>query len=110
MVNQANLHRYSDWVNKKKKRSFTSYHELWEWSVADVGEFWETIWQYFDILHDGSYGSVTNGVPMPRTRWFDGVLLSNSEHIFRKKTDQHPAIIFKSETGPIKEISWYDLG
>ena len=109
MIEHANLSHYREWVNKNKIQSFTDYHQLWEWSVTEIEEFWETIWQYFDILHDGNFTSVTNKVPMPRTQWFDGVQLNYAEHIFRKKTDDHPAIIFKSESGPIKEMSWRAL-
>jgi acetoacetyl-CoA synthetase len=109
MIEQANLSQYREWVNKNKKQSFTDYHQLWEWSVTEIEAFWETIWQYFDILHDGNFTSITNGACMPRTKWFDGVQLNYAEHIFRKKTDDHPAIIFKSESGPIKEMTWKDL-
>jgi acetoacetyl-CoA synthetase len=106
---QANVSRYLNWVNKTHKQSFTDYQQLWEWSVADVENFWESIWLYFDILHDGNYQSVTNRMPMPGTRWFEGTRLNYSEHIFRKKTDKYPAIIFKSESGPLRKISWREL-
>lgn len=109
MISQANLTRYMEWINEQKNQSFTDYHQLWQWSVAHVEEFWATIWQYFDVLHDGAYATVTNGVPMPRTRWFDGTRLSYCEHIFRKKTNKHPAIIFQSESGTIEEIGWAEL-
>ena len=108
-IEQANVSRYLNWVNETQKQSFTDYQQLWEWSVANAESFWESIWQYFEILHDGNYMSVTNGMPMPGTRWFEGTRLNYSEHIFRNKTDKYPAIIFKSESGPLRKISWREL-
>ena len=108
-IEQANLSQYMHWLSEKKKLAFHDYQELWEWSVENVNDFWESLWQYFDILHDGNYASITNGEPMPKTRWFEGVSLNYAEHIFRKKTNDHPAIIFKSESGTVKEISWVEL-
>ena len=108
-IEHANLSHYIRWLNEKKKFSFNDYHQLWEWSVANIEDFWESIWLYFNILHDGKPASITNGVPMPKTRWFEGVRLNYTEQLFRKKTNKHPAIIFKAESVAIKEISWKEL-
>src|SRR5271169_919622 len=29
-----------------------AYRELWEWSVAEPGAFWDSLWDYFDVLGD----------------------------------------------------------
>ena len=103
MIEQANVSRFREWVNTKKNKSFSDYHQLWEWSVTEIGEFWETVWQYFDILHDGSFTAVTNGDPMPKTRWFEGVRLNYSEHVFRKKTTTIQPSFLRVNPGPYKK-------
>ncbi len=108
-IEQANISRYLNWINKTKNQTFTGYQHLWEWSVENVETFWESIWQYFEIIHDGDYNSVTNAAAMPGTRWFEGTSLNYSEHIFRNKTDKHPAIIFKAESGTLKQMTWKEL-
>lgn len=108
-VKHTNLHDYIHWLKEKKNLSFGDYQQLWEWSVANIEDFWESIWQYFNILHDGNYSSVTNNLTMPKTRWFEGVRLNYAEHIFRNKTNKHPAIIAHSESGETKEIAWDEL-
>ncbi len=35
--------------------------------------------------------------------------LNYAEHIFRKKTDTQPAILFKNERTPVQEISWAEI-
>jgi len=41
--------------------------------------------------------------------WFEGVNLNYAEHIFRNFTGERPAIVFKTESGSINEMSWEEL-
>jgi acetoacetyl-CoA synthetase len=108
-IENSNLNDYLKWLLKYKKLSFANYDELWTWSVAHLDEFWESIWQYFDILHDGSYNSVLQGKLPYSATWFDGTSLNYAEHVFLKYTDEQPAIIFKGEATAIVEVSWKEL-
>jgi acetoacetyl-CoA synthetase len=112
---EANLTHYIEWLKKDSRwpasiapETFESYQSLWRWSVDQVPDFWESLWQYFDIIHEGRYNSVVNG-RMPHTSWFEGVRINYAEHVFRKAQQQHPAIIFKSESSAIETISWDQL-
>jgi acetoacetyl-CoA synthetase len=107
-IDQTNLKHYEAWLRDKRKLTFNSYTELWNWSVENVEAFWQSIWEYFDVIHEGSYKKVLQG-SMPECKWFEGTKLNYAEHIFRKATDKHPAIIFKSETSKLTEISWASL-
>lgn len=98
-----------NWLRETKNISFDDYQQLWEWSVYDIDDFWESIWQYFEILHDGNYRRVSSDDNMPHVSWFDGTQLNYAEHIFRKANDQYPAILFKSESSNIQEFSWQEL-
>jgi acetoacetyl-CoA synthetase len=104
----SNLSHYMTWLRINKNISFSDYQALWVWSVTDVAAFWESMWEYFDIIHEGTYTSVLQG-KMPQVKWFEGVRLNYAEHIFRKAQDQYPAIIFKTETGDSKTVSWKEL-
>lgn len=108
-VENANISHFLNWLRNEKNLPFAGYPQLWEWSVDNLEAFWESLWQYFDILHDGTYASVRSAQPMPYTRWFEGVSLNYAEHVFRKKTTLHPALIFQSESGAANEISWNEL-
>jgi acetoacetyl-CoA synthetase len=105
---QSNVHAFRQWVETKTGLTFDGYQDLWKWSVDQPETFWENIWQYFDILHDGGYDKVFKGT-MPKVKWFEGTRLNYAEHIFRKASDDHPAIIFKSESGNIQHIAWRKL-
>src|SRR5690242_598185 len=102
---QSNLKHYMRWLREKKNIAFDDYQQLWEWSVNNINDFWESIWQYFEILHDGNYQQVSSDDKMPHVSWFEGTQLNYAEHVFRKANDQYPAILFKSESSDIQEFS-----
>jgi acetoacetyl-CoA synthetase len=107
--NDSSLSHFIDWLNNTRSKNFRSYEDLWQWSVSDIAGFWESLWDFFSILHDGQYDAAVDGQPMPYTQWFRGTRLSYAEHIFRNYQDNTPAIKYKSESHPIKEISWKRL-
>ena len=108
-IEQANLSQYIKWLATNKNLLFQDYHELWKWSVDKPEVFWESLWQYFDILHDGDYHSVIEGKNGFNVSWFEGVSLNYAEHIFRNFTEKRPAIVFKTESGDTSEMTWAEL-
>ncbi len=107
----SNLHLYIQWLGKESGYLFKDYESLWNWSVTEPAAFWDSIWKYFSIIHSGSYSEVLQKPPfgMIGTKWFSGVSVSYTEHIFRNRTDEFPAIVFQSETKSLLEISWSQL-
>ena len=108
-IEQANLTHYIRWLATNKKLSFDDYHQLWQWSVDNLDYFWESIWEYFDILHDGNYHSMIGGQKEFHASWFEGANLNYAEHIFRNFSHERPAIVFKTESGSVDEMSWEEL-
>lgn len=106
---QSNLRMYMDWLYEQKQLLFKTYDELWNWSVEHPADFWESVWQYFNVKSHSPYRRVLSDDPMPNAQWFALSTLNYAEHIFRNYTDEHPAIIFQSEQQRLTEISWADL-
>ncbi|HEX6223062.1 MAG TPA: acetoacetate--CoA ligase, partial [Chryseolinea sp.] len=69
-IEQANVSHYMKWLAREKNLTFDGYHALWKWSVENSNDFWESIWQYFDVIHDGSYRSVTDHQNEFNVSWF----------------------------------------
>lgn len=105
----SNLHHYMEWLKDTRKLAFSDYHEMWRWSVNDIPSFWKSIIEYFDIQYNGSFDKVVSEHDMPHVKWFEGIQLSYAEHVFRKRTDKYPAIVCKSESTVLNEISWAQL-
>ncbi|MDX1592069.1 MAG: acetoacetate--CoA ligase, partial [Balneolaceae bacterium] len=108
-VQDSNLKRYEKWLESTRGLSFNSYTELWEWSVKDVADFWESIWEYFEIIHHSPYDVVLSDASMPGARWFEGATLNYTEHIFRNKSKVRPALYYRSEAGTFSSLSWKEL-
>ena len=85
-VDRSNLIHYLGWLRSEKGLYFQTYDEVWQWSVQNLADFWESIWQYFHIKSYTPYKQVLSADPMPDTRWFEGSSLNYAEHIFRRRT------------------------
>lgn len=108
-MDQSNLMHFFNWLKKEKDISFSDYSELWSWSVNQIEDFWETLWEYFDITHDGEYKQVLSDHEMPGSTWFEGTNLNYAEHVFRTANNRYPALIFQSESLKLKTLSWKEI-
>lgn len=107
-INQSNLQKYMDWLKTEKDLNFTDYSSLWTWSVDEVEAFWESLWEYFNIIYEKPYKTVLTERKMPGAKWFKEATINYTEHIFRQANDQ-PAIIYAAERRQTTEIPWEKL-
>lgn len=112
-VERSRMHDYMRWLEREKGLAFDDYDALWHWSVAHVEDFWESLWQYFEIRSSAPYTHVLDAHQMPGAKWFDGARLNFTEQMFRfheegDEADQ-PAIIAQSELRPMTRLSWREL-
>ena len=105
----AHLTKYISWLNTEKGGNFENYDDVWSWSVEHLEAFWQSIWEYFEVIAHKPYTAVLGSAEMPGAKWFPGSELNYAEHIFRMRDDQRPAIIFASERHQPVEISWPEL-
>jgi acetoacetyl-CoA synthetase len=94
VVSRANMTRYMQWLAAEKGLTFGDYISLWQWSVTEIEDFWQSLWEYFDIRSSKPYSTVLNSRKMPGARWFTGAELNYAEHVFRHRTPERPALIF----------------
>ena len=45
-------------ASKKHGVSFSSYHDLWHWSVSEPAKFWEDVWHYTAVKAHQPYETV----------------------------------------------------
>src|SRR4051794_33117095 len=82
-IEHSRMHDYMRWLEREKGLVFHDYDALWQWSVAHVEDFWESLWRYFDIRHSAGYTRVLDAHKMPGAKWFDGARLNFAEQLFR---------------------------
>ena len=59
LVESSTMTRYMRWLD----RGFTTYDELWRFSVEDLDAFWASIWEFFEV--DATYDRVLGERGMP---------------------------------------------
>ncbi|MCF8034472.1 MAG: acetoacetate--CoA ligase [Desulfarculaceae bacterium] len=105
----ANLSRFIAFVNEKHGTSFADYPELYEWSVSDLEAFHEATWEFFEVIHSKPYDQVATDLDkMPGAKWYPGAELNFAENLLRFR-DEHTAIIFRSENGSQRSMSYAEL-
>lgn len=106
---QSNLYDYMAWLKREKGLDFKDYSSLWQWSVDELELFWESLWEYFNIQSEQPYETILTSHDMPGNRWFPEATINYTEHIFRQRNDNTPAIIHSSETRNTEEVTWDQL-
>ena len=105
----STLAGYLRWLEESRGLRLSSYHDLWDWSVSFLEDFWVSIWDYFGVSARKPYTRVLSTHEMPGAKWFEGAELNYAEHVFRMASADRPAMLFRSETEPLRELSWAEL-
>jgi acetoacetyl-CoA synthetase len=103
----SRMAHYLRWLERERGLCFADYASLHAFSVRDLGAFWQSIGDYFDVGATRTAATAVAGV-MPHVRWFEGTALNYAEHALRRR-DDHPAIVFRSESGERSELSYAEL-
>jgi acetoacetyl-CoA synthetase len=109
----SNIARYMRWLREKRGKDFADYHALWRWSVSEIEEFWASIWEYFQVQASAPYKKVLDHRVMEGGKWFEGARLNYAEHLLRHEAVAAPgktAFHHLSETRPLQQMSWQQLG
>jgi acetoacetyl-CoA synthetase len=104
---------YQDWLRDKRGLAFASYGELWQWSVEHLPDFWQSVWDYFDLRSPTHARAVLVGNEMPGARWFEGAQINYVNQVLRHVEAAHaaglPAIVARNESEHQQEIGWREL-
>ena len=113
------MHAFLEHINEAHHKSFTSYKELYEWSIEDIPTFWAAVYNYVGIRASKPYKSVVSDTKtmFPRPSWFVGAEMNFAENLLfpvlgpdvKGEVDEaSPAVIAATETTR-ETVSWKDL-
>ncbi len=108
LIKNSNLFKYEKFVSKNYKYNFSgNYKKLLDWSVKNPKDFWNSIWNYFEII-----GAKTNKFKLAKdlinSKFFVDSKLNFAENLLVKNSNQK-AITFVSENGHREQKSWREL-
>ena len=109
---------YQDWLQRTRSLQFDDYEALHHWSVTDLPNFWQSIWDYFDLQSPTPHHAVLLDARMPGAKWFPGAQANYARQVFRHADAAHaagqPALISHDEASlasgaPPRSLSWPEL-
>ncbi|WP_433659542.1 acetoacetate--CoA ligase [Nocardia sp. CA-128927] len=106
-IADARITDFAKFVEARTGVATSDYHELWQWSVDELADFWHAVWDYFELGNVA--GDVLASAEMPGAQWFPGTRLNYVDQIVRQFRSDRPAIIAASEDTPLREVSWAEL-
>ena len=108
-----NIRLYTEWLARERGLHFDNYDALWRWSTTDLAAFWQSIWDYFEMLSPTPHSAVVIDNGMPNVTWFPGATVNYTAQVFRHVSKAHTAgllaIISENEQGVIRELTWPEL-
>jgi len=108
-IEHANLTRFIRFARERYGAPTDNYAALYTWSVDRPTEFWPAVWEFCGVVSARAWDHVlVDGERMPGARWFTGSRLNFAENLLRRRDDA-PAVIFRSEHGVRRTLSWHEL-
>lgn len=105
----ANMTAYMVWLTEQTGQAFSDYDSLYQWSIDHLEDFWQSIWDYYELQSPTPYQQVLSSKAMPGVRWFEGARVNFAERIFRASAADRPAMLAESEFRELYEVSWVEL-
>ncbi len=108
-VEQTNLHHFRQWLKQTRNLEFADLKALRHWSVDHLDDFWQAIWDYFEIQSSNQPERVLARREMPGAQWFPGARLNYAQHILRREEPGTPALFHASENHGLQALMWDEL-
>jgi acetoacetyl-CoA synthetase len=108
-VYRAHLTRFINHVAARHGIAVPDYASLHRWSIESPVAFWGSLATFCDLRFRHPPDAVLeHGERMPGARFFPGATLNFAENLLRFR-DEHPALIWRDETGRRGELSYREL-
>ena len=86
---ESNIAHFISFVNKNHQKSIKNYNELYDWSISDTNNFWESISNFCKIKYSCNHTSVfEEGESFIDSSWFKNSKLNFAENLLKFKDDR----------------------
>ena len=85
-----------------------TYPQLYDWSIDRPTEFWPAVWDFAGVAGQRGERTVIDLDRMPGARFFPDARLNFAENCLPLDGDD-PAIIYRTENGSTRTLSWHQL-
>ncbi len=106
---ETNLWKFREALADHVRRPLDDYGELHAFSVEEPAAFWSFAWDYCGVsASEKGAAAVQPAEELWNWRFFPEARLNFADNLLRRRDDS-PALIFRSETAPRRELSWKEL-
>lgn len=105
---ESQISEWLRWLRANHLLEFSSYDEVWRWSISEIDTFWSSIWNHFGLIGEGSLKPAVVGSEVYGAQWFPGLRTNWAENVLHRTTDQI-AVISKSQTRGTVELTGVEL-
>ena len=108
-IKSSEMYKFMKAINTNYNIALKSYDDLHKWSIKFKPYFWESIWDFFDIIGSKGEKPYINPVnKMPESKFFPHGKVNYAENML-SGDNNGLAIVFKSEDKIRKELTWDQL-
>ncbi|MEK9693641.1 MAG: acetoacetate--CoA ligase [Rhodospirillaceae bacterium] len=108
-IAQTRLSEFIKLVDQTWGFKCKNYQDLHQWSIKEPEKFWKTLWNFGGVISETAGNIVIRDAQkLPGAVFFPDAKLNFAENLFRRR-DNEPAIIFSSENGVKRNLSYREL-
>lgn len=107
-VKNSNMYKFIGYINQKYGQKITNYQELWNWSTDKNHDFWNTVFDFCNVIYsDRGKLSCNDEKEFWNHRFFPDAKLNFAENLLWKR--EGTAFIFIGEDKERRKMSWAEL-
>jgi acetoacetyl-CoA synthetase len=108
-IEQARITAFTRKAKDLTGIDFPDYSTLYNWSVTEIAEFWQLVWDETKVISQKRGDTVlANGESMETARWFPEARLNFAENLLRNPDDRD-ALVFRGEDKLESRYTRYEL-
>lgn len=110
-IQRSELRKFQSWIAARCGARTESYLDIWRWSVDDLDRFWDSVWEYFDVIAQRNGAPTRQGESMPGVQWYPGATINYAENILRfaEVNGQAEAVVGVHEDQRRDVLTWAQL-
>jgi len=110
LIKQSQLTEFRSFVNISTNQQLLDFHQLYQWSVTNIEDFWSYFWDYCD-LRASAKGTSTLAITtdMITAKFFPEAKLNFAENLLTRGCDEEEAVVFIGEDGTTNRLCYAEL-
>lgn len=95
-------------VKFAKDIPYANYHDLHQWSINHIPEFWDKVWDFCGVIGDKGDQVLENPTDIEKAIFYPNAKLNFAENLLRQR-DDHIAISFIGENKVKRQLTYQEL-